>query len=148
MTWFNDANTREEVLATLPEYQTSFDALYKALWTLPQMPASVLELCRLRLAQLHDSDTEWQRAEVPLPGAQREQLTRWNTSPAFNAAERACLEFAEIYAMDPQAISDEQAAAVKTHFGDAGLVALVEALGLFYGLTRLSLLWQLKPQSH
>lgn len=146
MRWFTTANTRDAVLETLPDYKAQFDALYGALWSLPQIPAPVLELCRLRLAQLHDCAAEWQREEVALPRAQRDELTRWHKSPAFSEAERACLEFTEVYAMDPASISDAQADAVKAHFGDAGLVALIEALGLFFGLTRLSLLWQLTPQ--
>ena len=148
MTWLNGATTRTQVLAMLPHLQPGFDALYAALWRLPQLPPAVLELCRLRLAQLHDSHTEWQRSEFPLDPEKRDQLSNWNTSPLFSAAEQACLDLAEVYAMDPQAITDEQTDAVKSHFGDAGLVALVEALGLFYGLTRLSQLWQLEPASN
>jgi acetylglutamate kinase len=45
--------------------------------------------------------------------------------------------------MDAQALTDEHAAEVKAHLGDAGLVLLVEALGILDGMTRLSLLWQL-----
>ena len=45
--------------------------------------------------------------------------------------------------MDPQAITDAQAEAVKSELGDAGLVALIEALGLFYGMTRVRQLWDL-----
>jgi hypothetical protein len=54
--------------------------------------------------------------------------------------------------MDAQALTDEHAEAVKSHFGDAGMVLLVEALGILDGMTRLSLLWQLtetaKPHKH
>jgi hypothetical protein len=53
------------------------------------------------------------------------------------------LAFTEVYAMDTQALTDQHAQAVKRHFGDAGLVLLVEALGILDGMTRLSLLWQL-----
>lgn len=147
MTWFNDAATRREVFATLPQFQGQFDALYGALWSLPQLPADILELCRLRMAQLHNSDTEWHRQEHPVPAGKRERLSHWHSDAQFSAGERACLEFTEVYAMDPQAITDDQATAVKAHFGEAGLVALVEALGLFFGLTRLSLLWQLAPEN-
>jgi hypothetical protein len=49
--------------------------------------------------------------------------------------------------MDAQALTDELAEAVKSHFGDAGLVMLVEALGILDGMTRLSLLWQLPASS-
>jgi hypothetical protein len=50
--------------------------------------------------------------------------------------------------MDTQAITDELAEAVKLHVGDAGLVLLVEALGILDGRTRLSLLWQLPASIH
>lgn len=146
MSWFNGATTRREVLANVPHLEDRFEALYQALWTLPQIPAEVLELCRLRMAQLHSSETEWQREERPVAASKRDRIAQWNNDPQFDAAERACLELAEVYAMDPAAISDAQSDAVKHHFGEAGLVALVEALGLFYGLTRLSQLWQLPAQ--
>jgi alkylhydroperoxidase family enzyme len=147
MSWVDAASTRDELLGMLPAYRDRFDPLYRTLWRLPQIPAPVLELCRLRLAQLHGSVSEWQREEVPLSAGQRDQLRNWPQASEFSEAERACLEFAEIYTMDPGEISDAHADAVKAHYGDDGLVALVEALGLFFGLTRLSLLWQLEPDS-
>lgn len=143
MNWFSPATTREEVLATLPDYQRGFDALYQSLWQLEEIPAPVLERCRLRVAQLHRCDSEWQRQEARLPAGQRQDLADWHRSDHFDAADRACLAFTEVYVMDPQALTDEHADAVKDAFGEPGLVALVEALGLFYGLTRLSQLWGL-----
>ena len=146
MTWITNATTREGILALLPRQQALFNKLYASLWQLPHLPGSVLELCRLRIAQMHQSATEWQRQECAIADDQRQQLSQWHCSESFSDAERACLDITEVYVMDPQAITDEQAAAVKRHFGDAGLVALVEALGLFYGLTRLGILWGLAPQ--
>lgn len=146
MTWFTDATSRQEILALQPDHQAHFNAMYNALWSLPHIPGDILELCRLRLAQMHDSDTEWQRSEFTINNAKRDQLSQWHRSPEFTDAERACLDLTEVYAMDPQAISDEQANAVKAHFGDVGLVSLVEALGLFFGLTRLSLIWNLSAE--
>jgi len=83
------------------------------------------------------------QAVADLPENKREARSRWDTDPAFSDAERACVAFTEVYAMDAQAISDEQAFSVKTHFGDAGLVHLIEALGVFDGAIRLGQLWQL-----
>ncbi|MCX2980934.1 hypothetical protein EYC98_08660 [Halieaceae bacterium IMCC14734] len=143
MSWLADAADRQQVLAAMPELAASYTQLYAQLWTLPQLPASSLELCRLRLAQLHNSAVEWQKSEAELAPGQRLALVDWPSSELFDSAERACLDFCEVYAMDTQAITDAQAEAVKQHHGDAGLVALVEALGLFDGMTRLSLLWQL-----
>jgi alkylhydroperoxidase family enzyme len=143
MTWMGPQATRQAVIGTLPAVAEKFDRLYASFWQQPHIPAPTLELCRLRLAQLHRSKSDWTRQEQEIPAAKREKLSDWNHSAEFTDAERACLEFTEMYAMDAQSITDEQAAAVKRHHGDAGLVALVEALGVFDGMTRLSLLWQL-----
>ncbi len=51
------------------------------------------------------------------------------------------LEFAEIYAQDPGALTDELADGVKRHFGEAGLVCLIEALGFIEGRIRLALMF-------
>jgi len=53
-------------------------------------------------------------------------------------AERAAIEFCEVYAMDAQAITDGLAAAVVEHVGEPGLVALIEALGFIDGRMRLA----------
>ena len=143
MSWINDGVDRESTLAAAPNFAEKFSALYGSFWSQTHIDSVTLELCRLRLAQLHGSDVDWQREDVLVDVTKRENLAGWVNYSAFSEAERACLGFTEIYAGDAQSISDEQAAAVKLHYGDAGLVALVEALGIFDGMTRLSLLWQL-----
>ncbi len=148
MTWINDGTDRTTTLAALPEIATAFDALYASFWTQAHIAPETLELCRLRLAQLHNSSVDFGREDCPVPAEKRETLSQWNKGHPFTEAECACLEFTEIYAMDAQAITDEQAEAVKKHYGDAGLITLVEALGIFDGMTRLSLLWQLPAGDH
>jgi alkylhydroperoxidase family enzyme len=143
MTWITDGADRISTLKVLPGIAHSFDALYASLWTQQHLPPQILELCRLRLAQLHCCEVEMQRQDCALAADQRAALSHWNTDERFSDAERACLAFTEVYAMDVQALTDELAQAVKDHFGDAGLVLLVEALGILDGMTRLSLLWQL-----
>ena len=135
----------ERLEHALPNLSAAHRQLYRSLWEQAHVPPAVLELCRLRLAQLHRSEADWTRAEIALPPAMREQLTRWHESDVFDAAARACIAFAEVYAMDANAISDAQAQAVQAHYGDAGLVLLIEALGLFDGMTRLNLLWRSPP---
>ncbi len=143
MGWIGSGNDRDATLRVLPDIAATFDALYQSLWTQPHLPAEILELCRLRLAQLHGSAVDMQRHDCEIPADKRNNLSHWNTLSSMSAAERACLAFTEVYAMDAQALTDEHAAEVKVHFGDAGLVLLVEALGILDGMTRLSLLWQL-----
>lgn len=108
------------------------DALWQAVWRQPHVPAGVLELCRLRLAQLHGATGELQ--------AQPPSGVRADPRGARSSAEYAALEFAEVYGQDPQAITDELAAAVKAHFGEVGLVALIEALGVIDGRIRLGMM--------
>jgi len=146
MSWISPTSNRKELLGLVPELAEPFEQLYQSLWQLPQLPAEALELCRLRLAQLHRCDVEWQRECVALTKTRKAQLPQWPTSEAYTDAERAVLEFTETYAMDVQAISDQQADAIKQYFGEPGLVALVEALGILDGMTRLSLLWQLPAE--
>ena len=143
MSWLASGNDRRSTVEQLPDIAAPYFVLERSLWDQPHMPAETLELCRLRLAQLHRCEVAYARAGYPLPASKREALECWDTSEQFSAAERACLSFAEVYAMDTQALTDEQAAAVKQHVGDAGLVLLIEALGMFDGMIRLSLLWQL-----
>lgn len=143
MTWFTQANTQQDIIEIAPSLACSYKEFYASFWQLASVPASLLELCRLRVAQLHQSDYQWQHQQFELMDEQRELLSQWSKSSIFTDAEKACLGFTEVYCMDPQAISDEQADAVKSELGDAGLVALIEALGLFYGMTRVSQLWEL-----
>lgn len=147
MTWINSGHDRDSTISALPEISAKFDQLYSSFWKQPYIAFETLELCRLRLAQLHSSAVDLQREEYAVVAQKREALAQWNTDTQFSDAERACLELTEIYAMDAQAISDEQAEAVKKHYGDAGLLVLIQALGVFDSMTRLSLLWQLSPVS-
>ena len=147
MGWVSSGDDRDSTIGELAELAAPFSALYGSLWTQRHVPADVLELCRLRLAQLHQCAVELQRQEIRIPAKKSERLAQWDTDPIFSPAERVCLAFTEVYAMDTQALTDQHADAVKMHFGDAGLVLLVEALGILDGMTRLSLLWQLRANT-
>lgn len=147
MNWIvEDSFSREATMEHLPQLGGPFLAMYQSLWSQPHVPAGLLELCRLRMAQLHRSETDQTLAVVPVDAQRRAALRDWHSSPLFTDAERACLEFTEIYAMDALAITDQQAEAVKAHYGDVGLVALVQSLGVFDGLQRLGLIWQTSQQ--
>lgn len=143
--------TLDDVLAQSPQVHEAFGRFNAALWSQPYLPAPVMELCRLRLARLHGCDAELTRRTpeaiaAGLDEAKIAALSRWPDDPRFDAADRACLGFAEVYFQDPGAITDELADAVKEALGEPALVALVEALGIFDGFTRLSLLLDAAPQ--
>ncbi len=132
-----------DAVACVPEIGRSFAALYRSFWSLKSVPAPTLELCRLRLAQLHGAEGAWQHEEVAVPPGKRLELSNWPCSDRFTPAEKACLELCEIHAMDVRSITDAQAEAVKAHYGEVGYVALVQALGVFDAVIRLGLIWDL-----
>ena len=115
MAWINSGRDRDSTMAALPEIAMAFNALYSSFWQQPHIPPETLELCRLRLAQLHNSSVDLEREDCFIPTEKRERLSQWGTDRQFTKGERACLELTEMYAMDVQAITDEQAQALKGH---------------------------------
>lgn len=128
-----DSRTLADALRPGGDMARRYEALWQAVWQQAHVPARVLELCRLRLAQLHGAAREFDSPQI-------EGLLAELRNERFSAGERAALEFAEVYAQDPQAITDDIAGAVKREFGEAGLVALIEALGVIDGRIRLAMM--------
>lgn len=143
MALFSGAQTREQALSSHAELANLFASFHGQFFEQQAVPAQALELCRLRLAQLHRNGHEFARIDVVLGQQHRDNLARWPSEDLFTAGEKACLELAEVYCMDPHAITDALADSVKSHYGDAGLVALLQWLGVSDGLIRLSQVWQL-----
>ena len=125
-----------------------FAALF---WERRVLPPRVLELCRLLVARLHGCESELRLRYRPaldagLREAQVAALGSGNEAE-FDAAERACLRFAEMFVRDPHAISDADAAAVSAQIGEPGLVALAEALAVFDGFCRFRMLLGVEPEA-
>ena len=64
------------------------------------------------------------------------QLSQWPSSPLFSAAERAALGFAEIYVIDPGAVTDAQCASVTEHFTPSEVAVLTTAIAVFDAMAR------------
>ena len=150
----NNPITTESIRGVLQAGGTlsaDYNAVWDAVWRQTHIPAPVLELCRLRLAQLHGATAE-QALHRPdrLDAGKTAALLDGShlKDGRFSAAELAVLEFTEIYAQDPAAIGDDMADAVKQHFGEAGLVCLVESLGFIDGRIRLALMFSALQASH
>lgn len=150
----NDAITTESISGVLQAggaLTADYNGVWDAVWRQTHIPASVLELCRLRLAQLHGATAEQalRRPDILDAGKTSALLDgSYLKDTRFSAAELAVLEFTEIYAQDPAAIGDDVADAVKQHFGEAGLVCLVESLGFIDGRIRLALMFSALRASH
>jgi len=133
----------DRALAPAGSAAASFARLWQSLWVAPYLAAPLLELCRLTLARLHRDPAEMAAQNPHLESGtvgavQREAVLAGTAhrSAAFSADERAVLEFAESYGLDPQTIPDATAEAVRAALGDAGLVFLIEALGCLDGRMR------------
>lgn len=63
-------------------------------------------------------------------------LWEYETSPLFTEAERAALRVAQLAALVPNAVSDQDFAALKTHFRDEQIVDIVAVIALYGFLNR------------
>lgn len=118
------------------------NALWTALWRQTHVPAATIELCRLLLARRYQLDDELQ---LRTPGVDLASTKiaavhddSWTTNPAITDHERTALEFTEYFQVDSQSIPDEAANGVIAHYGESGLVALIQALCFIDGRIRLA----------
>ena len=115
-----------------PRLAESFAALEAEVWA--RNDPVHLDLCRLRLGQLVDRELTARFA----PDAQVSALRRWPTAPEFSEAERALLDFCECYAIDPQSVTDAQAARLHEHFDEPTLAALTTGIAFFDAVVRVA----------
>jgi alkylhydroperoxidase family enzyme len=151
MTWIEEvegATAMERVLAQRPELLARFKAFYKSFWEDGLVSRRVLELCRLRIAAIHDCPQEWgiRDAEVALTEPQMESL-RSGDLASFDPAERAALELAERVPYQHHQLTDEEVAHAERLLGAQGTVSLLTALAFFDVVCRLRLTLELDEES-
>jgi hypothetical protein len=138
--------TLDERLAPAGAIAEMFADLSARFWDQPHLPAGLIELSRLALAVLHRAPAEQALRHPAASDLAPAKIAAvlgeaWRGSGALSPAEKSALDFTEYYFMDPQSIPDEVAAAFMDHFGESGLVCLVEALGFIDSRIRLSLIY-------
>ncbi len=145
MTWLTEEaegeTEFERVLGLRPDLLEAFRSFHALFWERGLVDPVLLELCRLRVASLLECDSE---LGLRYRGAQQAgldedkigQLESWESSRAFSSIERAVLAYTDGFVLDPHAISDAIVAAVTDALGEAGAVALTEALAIFDGFAR------------
>lgn len=127
------------------EVRDALDAVWRAAWE--SVDPVLLELCRLRLATLLGCAAELAvrtpaAAAAGLDEERVELLSRWPTSPRFGSRERACLAFAEQFAIDVAGLDEATAGAVRYQLGEQGFVDFVNALLVIEQRLRLRLIWR------
>jgi hypothetical protein len=112
----------DAVFGLRPDLFDAYRDFESVFWTHELLDADVLAACRARCAQVLRAD-----------GAPAEPVTA-----DAGSLLAACLAITEQFVIDPHSVTAEMRDAVVAHVGEAGLVALVEALALFDGFTRFS----------
>ena len=122
----------EPTLGQRPELWSRFQTFYDALWNDGHISRRVLELCRLRVAAIHDCDAEWafRTADVFIAENDLAALRRGDFRP-FDHCEQSALLIAEKTPFQHQAITDSDVKAVEKGYGPAATVALLTAIAFF-----------------
>lgn len=154
MSWLPEAGPGrddfERVFALRPDLFAAWREFAGLFWEKRLVDPVLLELCRLRIAQMHGAAhplslrTPEARA-AGLDEAKLARLAEWWRQPGFSDLERACLRFAEQFVVDAKGMSDEEARPVVAALGEAGTVAFVEALAVFDGASRFCRMLGVEP---
>jgi len=128
-----------------PELYADYQAFVDLFWSRRLVDPTLLELCRVRVAQILGCEAE-ERRRTPqamaagLDEARVAALADWQRSPLLTEVERACLRLTDGFVLDPHGVSDADAAAVAAHLSPKEMMALIEALAVFDGFTRFHLI--------
>jgi alkylhydroperoxidase family enzyme len=135
-----------------PDAYARFREMYAGLWDREVINPALLELCRLRIATILGCAAERVvRYDVPrdagLDEARIAALSQWPTALEFSAAERAAIDFAEQYVIDPHQLTDAHFDALHDEFDEPALATLTLAVAMFDALVRIRLALGVEPIS-
>ena len=125
-----------DVVGARAGYAAALRDIEDVLWSQDLVPPIILELCRLRIAQLLGcaAALEYRTPQAVAAGLDEtlvDSLAGWPSAPGFDAPTRACLEHAEQVLIDAQDVHDDEARAVVAEIGEGGFLVLTYACGLF-----------------
>jgi alkylhydroperoxidase family enzyme len=155
MSWLPEsgpgADDFERSFALRPDLYAAWREFAGIFWEKRLVEPVLLELCRLRIAQLHGArhPLSLRTPEARAAGLDEPKIGRleeWWKQPGFSDVERSCLRFAEQFVQGAQAMSDEEARPVVTALGEAGTVAFIEALAIFDGFGRFCRMLDVQPR--
>ncbi|GEM_PF-485002 len=137
----------DAALALRPELRDLYAAFYGKLWDDELLPSSLLEICRLRVAQLHECEAELavRHEGASVSEEQIRALANWQESDLFSEPEKAALTLSEKVPWQHHDLTDEDYSDLRTHFGEAKAVALTVGIALFDANCRLRLAFDTDP---
>ncbi len=134
------ATPLEQVLGQRPELLSRYREFYKSFWEEGLVPHRVLELCRLRIAAIHDCDQEWNVRDTTVEVTDTElQALNSGDFSTFDTAEQAALVLAEQVPYQHHQVTDQQTTEAGHQLSTPGAVALLTALAFFDVTCRLKL---------
>ena len=154
MSWLPEsapgATPLDRVFGLTPVAYERFRALYATLWDGVAIDPATLELCRLRIATLLGARGErcirWSAArDAGCTEAQVNALPGWPESLLFTDAQRLCLQFAEMYVLDPHSVRDEDFVDLRAHLDAPAIAKLTLAVAVFDALARFRLALGVDP---
>jgi alkylhydroperoxidase family enzyme len=112
----------------------------------------LVELCRLRIAQLvesaFDQSLRYRPAvEAGLTEEKVQALADYPTSDLFSPRERAVLEFTEQWVIQSSSISDEDCLRLQEHVSVEEFIFLAKALSVMDQFARANSAFQVEPSS-
>lgn len=147
-TWFPERTEGrtllDQVAGLRPAYAEALREVEAAVWAQDQVEAELLELCRLRIAQMLGAEESASRPPIAVAVGHESvaRLREWPTSAVFSERQRVALGFAEQLVVDAQGVSDEHAAQVIAVLGEGGFLVLTYACGFFETTQRASIILQ------
>lgn len=137
-TWFPDLadgdTTLDRVVNHRPAYAAAMRDVEAAIWAQDAVDPQLLELCRLRIAQLLDAPDDFATRSPGAAGLDESlvaTLRQWPTAPGFTEAQRVCLGYAEQLLVDAQGVTDDDAAQVIATLGEGAFLVLAYSCGFF-----------------
>lgn len=127
------------VLGLRPDISARFAAYYNATLAHPSLPPTIVELSRLRIAQILGAEFELTCRSGSVSDDKVTALPAWPLDPQFSAAERTCLHWVEQFVLDSSGLADDDCVAVRGVLGDQGFVAFDLAIGLMESVQRFGL---------
>jgi hypothetical protein len=111
-----------------PGVAAAFTHLLDGVWD-GRVDAGLLERCRVRVCELIGAPTD--------AGRHASEPEHASDTPAVVA----CLAFTEVWVVDPHAVTDELAAAVRCHLSDAEAAAFTIGLATIEAQARSAVAW-------
>lgn len=151
MSWIQAADpTRpplEAVLSHRPELRDLYKRFYGGLWEESDVPRDLLELCRLRIAQLHACDAELavRDGQSGVTDEQVAALEGWRTSDLFTPGQQAALALAEKMPWEHHQIEDAEFNRLREFLSEKEAVGLTLGMALFDAICRLRLFFEVEP---